>query len=1524
MTKTYSQLLHAANGCLHRSRGNFFATLFLVLGSAAGFAQEDYCNAATTYVDGQGITNVTIGSINNNTGIERDNYGDYTDQVVNIGRGATYNVSIRLETTIAYSVKVWIDWNNNFVFENSEQVFTSISGDVPSDVVSGNFTVPAGATLGNHRMRVGALVQWAGIVQPCPGEFDSAAYEDYTVNVTTPPTCLIPGTPIVDNAASGTVNVRWAAPLAGTPSGYEYAVTSSSTPPASGTAVTGTSVTDIEVPTNAPGYIFVRSNCGNGNYSEWSAGTYYNGYCIPQPPLLNGTGITNVTIGSINNETSAEENNYGDFTTQQVSVGQGATQQFSITLSTGSSYQTSIWIDWNNDLDFDDDGEQVYLSRSEGRAVETLRGSFSVPANAALGTHRMRVGGALVFIGQTFSPCGQDLGAYEDYTLNVVDAPTCFAPVSILATTVTAGIADISWDPSRLGTAPAGYEYAITTTPTPPASGTVENETIITGVAVTANTTNYIHVRTNCGNGDYSEWFTEPYYNGYCISTPRGVDGNGIINFTIGTINNTTEAEEGNYADYSAQVVNIGQGVNKQFSITFNTSGLPYNTGIWVDWNDDLDFNDENEQVFTGTSIADVTAVLRGYLSVPLTAPLGNHRLRIGANPTNYGNAVPCDFDEYGVYEDYTVNVTTPPGCYTPDGFEAATESAGLASLSWTAPQLGGTPAGYEYAVTTTPDAPESGTETTQTSVNNVAVTLNALNYLHVRTNCGNDGYSEWVTIELYNGYCVPAPEFTDGEGITNVTIGSINNTTGDEETHYGDYSAQVANIGQGVTQQFSISLVTPVIYNVKIWIDFNDNLVFEETEEVYSGAPLENNPTNILGLFTIPENAELGNHRLRIAAVSPWYDVTTCDSRYGASYEDYTVNITTPPTCYTPESPVATVTAPLTATLSWDAPRNGNAPTGYEYAVTTSTTPPASGTATSETTVTGYTFEENNTYYYLHVRTNCGDGDYSNWVISERFRYLPGDICSTAVDLATLTSPYSFSTLNAGNESTPGCGFGDAPDIFYKVEVPNGYTFNIELTSTNYDFISTLFYGGCEPNNSTIVFCTTTFDEARSTSWENTTGQTQTVYWVMDGYDTYAGNYTFEWSFTEPAACDRPRRLSSEVTSANTVTVSWEVPNLGTPEGYEYAVTTSREAPESGEYTTALSIPDVTITLNTTSYLHVRSVCGNDGNSVWVTYEFFVGYCIPENTNPDSYITGITTTGAETNFSNTGTGFSAYTDYTATHSVSTYAGGSFAITATHRGAENMYYAWVDWNNDYEFSDNERVLNTNFLASPANLGSVSVPAGTAEGSYRMRIRNAVNAAVIAPCGEANGEAEDYTLIVGPTPTCFPPFAPSIEPVDATSANLRWSPPILGDFPQGYEYVLSTSSTAPTGSGTPTTAIFVEAVPYNSEASVYLFVRSICGDGEFSTWETASILDTNVPQFDKNSVLVYKQGNAINVETGTALMTAVNVYDIRGAKLYTQSNINATNTAITGLQVQQQVLIIEVLTAKGKVSKRIVY
>ncbi|MGH2667402.1 choice-of-anchor J domain-containing protein [Flavobacterium sp.] len=163
--------------------------------------------------------------------------------------------------------------------------------------------------------------------------------------------------------------------------------------------------------------------CTVNNYTTASTGCY----CTPNPQTVDGLGISNVAIGTINNPTANEVGNYGDYSTMSTNVYRGLLTPFSITYETGYEYETKIWIDWNDDMDFSDIGEEVYAGISEADSSTTLSGVFMIPATAALGNHRMRIGGQ--YSGPV-TPCFDGYyGTFEDYTVTVGVA-SCSQPAA--------------------------------------------------------------------------------------------------------------------------------------------------------------------------------------------------------------------------------------------------------------------------------------------------------------------------------------------------------------------------------------------------------------------------------------------------------------------------------------------------------------------------------------------------------------------------------------------------------------------------------------------------------------------------------------------------------------------------------------------------------------------------------------------------------------------------------------------------------------------------------------------------------------------------------------------------------------------------------------------------------------------------------------------------------------------------------------------------------------------------------------
>ena len=89
-------------------------------------------------------------------------------------------------------------------------------------------------------------------------------------------------------------------------------------------------------------------------------------------------------------------------------------------------------------------------------------------------------------------------------------------------------------------------------------------------------------------------------------------------------------------------------------------------------------------------------------------------------------------------------------------------------------------------------------------------------------------------------------------------------------------------------------------------------------------------------------------------------------------------------------------------------------------------------------------------------------------------------------------------------------------------------------------------------------------------------------------------------------------------------------------------------------------------------------------------------------------------------------------------------------------------------------------------------------------------------------------------------TCNPPTAcqkPTITPttaITASTATINWTAPSPAPS-SGYEYVVSTNNITPSGPGTFVAGLSANISSLAANTVYYVFVRSDCGSGDFSTW-----------------------------------------------------------------------------------------
>ena len=166
---------------------------------------------------------------------------------------------------------------------------------------------------------------------------------------------------------------------------------------------------------------------------------------------------------------------------------------------------------------------------------------------------------------------------------------------------------------------------------------------------------------------------------------------------------------------------------------------------------------------------------------------------------------------------------------------------------------------------------------------------------------------SNWTLTEAGPTYCTASGTSQNAGdlGVSNFTFEAINNPVVPAVGvgGYQNFTTQVATVFTGVTYPFSISRQVAFVGDqILVWVDWNQDLVFDPSEEVFATAVLgQNDPANTLvisGTITVPANALPGNTRLRIRlqnetpTITEPFNNTPCGVSGFGQVEDYTVNV--------------------------------------------------------------------------------------------------------------------------------------------------------------------------------------------------------------------------------------------------------------------------------------------------------------------------------------------------------------------------------------------------------------------------------------------------------------------------------------------------------------------------------------------------------------------------------------------------------------------------------------------------------
>lgn len=204
----------------------------------------------------------------------------------------------------------------------------------------------------------------------------------------------------------------------------------------------------------------------------------------------------------------------------------------------------------------------------------------------------------------------------------------------------------------------------------------------------------------------------------------------------------------------------------------------------------------------------------------------------------------------------------------------------------------GGTPVTETYTGTLAAGANSSFSFSTTADLSALG-TYNFVAYTDL--NGDSDHSNDTSSTSVQHNMCQPVGDCSFGDGFNTFQLGTINNNSGCDANGYGDYTNMMTDLSLGSLDSVHATSGYGDQY-VSAWIDYNDNFTFEVSELLIQnqvfGAGQGTGTVPIDFGFSVPSNANLGQHLFRIR--SQWQansDDPCADVTYGET-EDYMVNI--------------------------------------------------------------------------------------------------------------------------------------------------------------------------------------------------------------------------------------------------------------------------------------------------------------------------------------------------------------------------------------------------------------------------------------------------------------------------------------------------------------------------------------------------------------------------------------------------------------------------------------------------------
>lgn len=903
-------------------------TCYIIVNPANPFCNTLY-NANCSGTNNINAVNITNTSLNNAgtgcnslSGTAYSIFPESGNTTATLYRGQSYQLNVTSASNNS-SIAAWIDFNMNNVFDSTE--FVSVASPAVQNLASSVIiSIPSSISLGTLRMRIRTRVAGGGgggsnvilSTQACT-LFNGGEAEDYILTIADAPP-VIPTANFTADSLTITAgqNVDFSDLSAGLPTSWSWTFDG-------GLPSTSTSQNPQNIVFNVPGcynVTLVASNAqGSNTLSQscyitvlapaycsvlhqvnCSANDFISAVAIPSTTLINDSTACDALNGNGYSIWPAVGNTTG-------SLYQTGTYQINVT--TNANRIIGMWIDYNHSTTFD--STEFVLVSSNATANVMANASFTVPANALIGTTMMRirsrnVTGTLTSI-DACTLFGS--GETEDYTITIQSPPTIPPVAAFIANPITVAIGQNVNFTDLSSNLPTGWSWtfsgaipSVSTSQNP--QNIVYNTVGCYAVSLTA---------TNAYGSDtleipcYINVVIPPYCSTLHTTNCSAADNINTVSIANTSINNANTGCNGSLTSNAYSVFPVSastsdtllQGYTYPISVTTTANRI---IACWIDYNQNGTFENSEYSSIAAASIANVASTAN--ITIPTNALLGNTRMRIRSrNVTGTITAADaCTLFGSGETEDYTITIGAAPqippiAAFTADSVAITIgQNVDFSDISTNIP-------------TTWSWSFPGGQPSTSDVQNPQNVVYSAPGCYPVTLIVTNAYGSDTATINCYINvtpppYCSTLQSNNCGGGgggggfINTVAIASTNfnnaNTgcAGNPYIIYPPIANTTATLNRGTN--YNISVTTTTSQKVGIWIDFNHNYLFDASEfSLVANATPANIPATISVL--IPSSAFVGQTGMRVRCVNTNATLTAanaCTSNANGETEDYTITI--------------------------------------------------------------------------------------------------------------------------------------------------------------------------------------------------------------------------------------------------------------------------------------------------------------------------------------------------------------------------------------------------------------------------------------------------------------------------------------------------------------------------------------------------------------------------------------------------------------------------------------------------------